>query len=185
MFPSGRNAPLRPPLPARAGHGLVNVIIDSPRGSANKYKYDAALEVFRLSRVLPRGMSFPYDFGSIPGTRAADGDPLDVMVITHTASFVGCLMTIRLIGVIEAEQTEGRHTIRNDRLLSVVRTPVNKPTIGQLRDLPKIAIDEIEQFFVTYNRAHGRVFKPIGRRGPRAAEQLLRSCMRQYDTQLR
>ena len=170
-------------LPARTDGGLVHVIVDTAQGSRNKYKYDPALGVFKLSRILPSGMNFPFDFGSIPGTVAADGDALDVMVLTQTPSFVGCLMTVRLIGVIEAEQTEKRRTLRNDRLLAVVQTPVNSPTVRQLRDLPKIMVDELEQFFVNYNRAQGRQFRPIGRRGPQAAQKLLDAGIRQFDRQ--
>lgn len=89
-------------LPARTGAGLVNVIIDTPKGSRNKFKFDEQAECFRLSRILPVGASFPYDFGSIPGTLAEDGDPLDVLVIAEEASFAGCLLSARLIGAVRA-----------------------------------------------------------------------------------
>jgi hypothetical protein len=71
-------------------------------------------------------MAFPFDFGSIPGTRAEDGDALDVMVLTDAPLFVGCLVHVRLIGVIRATQTERRTSIRNDRLVASIETPVNK-----------------------------------------------------------
>jgi inorganic pyrophosphatase len=90
-------------------------------------------------------------------------------------------MTVRLIGVLEAEQTEKGRTLRNDRLVAVPVTPVNKPDERQLRDLPKGFMDELEQFFVGYNRAHGRLFKPLARRGPRRAQQLLNTAMRLYE----
>ena len=70
-------------LPVRTGAGLVNVIIDMPKGSRNKFKFDEHAECFRLSRILPVGASFSHDFGSIPGTLAEDGDPLDVVVIAE------------------------------------------------------------------------------------------------------
>ena len=170
-------------IPALTDDGLVRVLIDTAQGSCNKYKYDAELGLFKLSHVLPGGMHFPFDFGSIPGTAAADGDALDVVVLSQTPSFVGCLMTVRLIGVIEAEQTEKRRTIRNDRLLAVAQTPVNRPAVRQLRQLPKITLDELEQFFVNYNRAHGRQFKPLGRRGPRAAKRLLDVSVHHFEQQ--
>jgi inorganic pyrophosphatase len=125
-------------------------------------------------------MCFPHDFGSIPGTAAADGDPLDVLVLVDTPSFPGCLMKVRLIGVIEAEQTEKRRTLRNDRLIGVPETPVNKPVIRHLNDVAKVVLDELEQFFVSYNRIQGRAFKPIARRGSQAAERLLKTSMKAY-----
>jgi inorganic pyrophosphatase len=94
--------------------GLVRVIIDTPRGSRNKYKFDEELGLFKLSRVLPAGMSFPFDFGSIPSTRAQDGDALDVLVLNEVPLVVGCLVLVHLIGVIRADQTEHRKTIHNE-----------------------------------------------------------------------
>src|SRR5262245_61465381 len=91
---------------SRSDPGSVRVIIDTPKGSHNKYKFDEDERLFRLDRVLPAGMVFPFDFGYVPGTRGEDGDPLDVMVLMDEAAFVGCLVEARLIGVIEAEQKE-------------------------------------------------------------------------------
>jgi inorganic pyrophosphatase len=168
-------------LPARSAGGLVHVVVDTPKGSGNKYKYDPQLRLFRLSRVLPMGLHFPCDFGAIPSTAAADGDALDVALFTDHASFPGCLMTVRLIGVLEAEQVEKGRAIRNDRLVGVPVSPVNNPQVRQLRDLPKGSMQELEQFFVGYNRAHGRQFKPLARRGPRHAQQLLNAAMRLHE----
>jgi inorganic pyrophosphatase len=153
--------------------GLVRVVIDTPRGSRNKYKFDAELAAFKLSRVLPAGMAFPFDFGSIPGTRAEDGDALDVMVLTEAPLCVGCLILVHLVGVVRATQTEGRRKIRNDRLLGVIETPVNKPTLRDLAELPREQLDDIEHFFRSYNEAQGRPFAITGRAGPKAAKQML------------
>jgi inorganic pyrophosphatase len=167
-------------ISSRSDDGLVHVVIDTPQGSRNKYKYEEALRCFKLSRVLPAGMSFPHDFGAIPCTAADDGDPLDVMVLVETPSFAGCLLKVRLIGVIEAKQVEKRHSIRNDRLIGVAVTPVNKPVIARLDDVPEVALLELEQFFVNYNRIQGREFKLTGRGGPRAAERLLKAGEQAY-----
>jgi inorganic pyrophosphatase len=167
-------------IPTCADDGLVHVIVYTPQGSRNKYKYDEQFRCFKISRVLPIGMHFPHDFGSIPGTVGADGDPLDALVLVETPSFAGCLMKVHLIGVIEAEQTEKRQTLRNDRLIAVAETPVNKPVIRHLNEMPKVALDELEQFFVNYNHVHGRTFNPIGRRGPQAARRLLKAGMRAF-----
>ena len=112
--------------------GLVRVVVDTPKGSRNKYKYDETLGLYRLSKVLPVGIAFPYDFGFIPSTRAEDGDPLDVLVLGEEALFPGCLVTVRLVGVIQAEQTEHGKTFRNDRLMGAIETPVNRPAIQTL-----------------------------------------------------
>jgi inorganic pyrophosphatase len=164
-----------------ADTGLVNVIIDTPKGSRNKYKYDEELGLFRLRKVLPLGASFPYDFGFIPSTRGEDGDPVDVLVLIDEPTFSGCLVAVRLIGVIEAEQTEKDNTFRNDRLIGVIETSVNAAEVSSLDELSKSRLDEIEHFFVSYNEAEGRSFRPTGRAGPRAADRLVEKSMRQFD----
>ena len=169
------------PLSAREpDSGLVRVVVDTPKGSRNKYKYDETLGLYRLSKVLPLGTVFPYDFGSIPSTRAEDGDPLDVLVLGEEALFPGCLVTVHLVGVIQAEQTEHSKTFRNDRLIGAIETPVNRPAIQTLEDLRTERLDEIEHFFIAYNYLEGRHFKPIGRHGPAMAEQLLADGIRQF-----
>ncbi len=101
--------------------GDLNVIIDTPKGSRNKYEFDEKLGLFKLSGVLAAGHVFPYDFGFIPNTEGGDGDPLDVLVLMDEPAFAGCLIEARLIGVIEAKQTERDVTVeRNDRLIGVV-----------------------------------------------------------------
>jgi inorganic pyrophosphatase len=161
--------------------GLVRVVVDTPKGSRNKYKYDEKLGLYRLSKVLPVGIAFPYDFGFIPSTRAEDSDPLDVLVLGEEALFPGCLVTVRLVGVIQAEQTEHSKTFRNDRLIGAIETSVNRPAIQTLEDLQTDRLDEIEYFFIAYNHLEGRHFKPIGRHGPAMAEQLLADGIRQFD----
>jgi inorganic pyrophosphatase len=168
----------------------VHVVVDTPKGSANKYKFDVDLQAFTLSRVLPLGAHFPFDFGFIPSTAAEDGDALDVILIVEVPSFVGCLMKARLIGVVTAEQREQREqrrTIRNDRLVAVPVTAVNKPKIRRIDDLPTQQLDELESFFINYNKIQGRQFSPLGRRGPEAAERLLRAGIQraQDETQAR
>jgi inorganic pyrophosphatase len=116
--------------------------------------------------VLPLGLAFPYDFGFIPSTRAEDGDPLDVLLLGEEALFPGCLVTVRLVGVIQAEQTEPGKTFRNDRIMGAIETSVNRPAIQTLEDLQPERLDEIESFFMAYNHLEGRHFKPLGRHGP-------------------
>lgn len=107
------------PLLDKDDEEIVKVVIETPKGSRNKYAFDADERAFVLKKVLPAGMSFPYDFGFIPSTEAEDGDPTDVLVLMDEPAFTGCIVKCRLIGVIEGEQGEGKNTERNDRLIGV------------------------------------------------------------------
>jgi inorganic pyrophosphatase len=155
----------------------VHVVIDTPKGSRNKYKFDPALGCFRLSRILPVGAAFPWNFGFIPGTRAADGDALDVLIVMDEPMPVGMLVTVRLIGVFTATQTQAGKTIRNDRLVGTPSTEVNPPSLRSLEELGSGVLREVEHFFESYNRAQGRKFTPRGRLGPRAAARLLADAL--------
>src|SRR5215475_14505888 len=156
--------------------GRLNVVIDTPKGSRNKYKFDELHGQWRLSKVLPQGMAFPYDFGFIPSTRGEDGDPIDVLVLMDEPAFPGCVVSARLIGVLEAEQTEGGKTVRNDRLVAVVETPYNPAEFRSLEEVDRRRLDEIEHFFVSYNQMEGRQFKPLDRRGADHAQELLEAA---------
>lgn len=154
--------------------GNVRVVIDTPAGSRNKYKFDTSTGLFRIARVLPLGLAFPHDFGSVPSTCAEDGDPLDVMVLGLAPSFAGCLVAVRLIGEIRCVQRERGKRIRNDRLLGVVLSPVNDPQLEELAELDPEHLHAIEHFFISYNQAQGREFRVTGRAGARAANATLK-----------
>jgi inorganic pyrophosphatase len=158
--------------------GELNVIIDTPKGSRNKYKYDEKLQVFKLSGVLAAGHSFPFDFGDIPNTLGEDGDPIDVLVLMDEPAFVGCLIPSRLIGVIEAKQTENGKTERNDRLIAVAANSRTHKDIKSINDLNEALVDEIEHFFVSYNEAKGKRFEPLGRFAATKAKQLVEEGIR-------
>jgi len=162
------------------GTGLVNLIVDTPKGSRNKFRYDDKLGLFRLSKRLPLGMAFPYDFGFIPSTLGEDGDPLDVLLVSDVPAFPGCLVGVQLLGVLEAEQREEQKTQRNDRLIAIPVTPYNPPELASLLDLGKTQLSEIEHFFVSYNEAEGRTFRVIARLGPEAAERHLDEGVRKF-----
>lgn len=160
--------------------GHVNAIIDTPRGSRNKYKYDEKNLLFKLGGMLPSGAVFPFDFGYIPSTKAEDGDPLDIMILMDEPAFVGCLVPAKLIGVIEAEQTEGQQTTRNDRLISVAANSRNHSHIRFLGDLNNNLIHEIERFFISYNETKGKRFAVLGRFGPDRALALIDSANKRF-----
>jgi inorganic pyrophosphatase len=166
--------------PRDAKTGLVRVVIDTPRGSRNKIKYDEALGCFELSRILPVGHVFPYDFGSVPQTRAEDGDAIDVLVLLQSPTFPGCVVTVKLIGGLAAQQTKGRTKIRNDRLIGAPQTATNEAAFLDLEELGAGCLDEIEHFFVAYNEAQGRTFEPTGRLGADEAEERLDAAIAAY-----
>lgn len=153
--------------------GDLNVIIDTPKDSRNKYEFDEKLGLFKLGGVLPVGAFFPFDFGYVPNTLAGDGDPIDVLVLMDEPAFVGCLIPSRLIGVIEADQTEDGKTTRNDRLIAVASNSRTHKDIKSINDLNAALVDEIEFFFVSYNSAKGKEFKPLGRFAAAKAKKLV------------
>ena len=166
-------------LPAwDAETGLLNVVIDTPKGSRNKYKWDEKRGLWRLRKVLPFGSSFPFDFGFVPSTSGEDGDPVDALVLMDEATFPGCVISARLIGVLEAKQTEKGKTVRNDRLVAVVETELNPPAFHKLSELGRQRLEEIEHFFVSYNEMEGRRFEPLGRQGPTRARALVKAASR-------
>lgn len=154
--------------------GDLNVIIDTPKGSRNKYEFDEMLGLFKLSGMLAAGHVFPHDFGFVPNTKGGDGDPLDVLVLMDEPAFTGCLVIARLIGVIEAEQTElDGQTTRNDRLIAVASEAKTYEHIKSINDLDNVLVNQIEHFFISYNDAKGKKFKPIGRFAARKAKQIV------------
>jgi inorganic pyrophosphatase len=153
----------------------LEVVIETPKGSQNKLKYDEAAGRFRLSHVLPTGMAFPFDFGFIPKTRAEDGDPLDVLVLTDAALPMGVLADVRLVGVLEVEQREETgEVVRNDRLIAVAEESTTHAAVRELDDVSPTLLDEIEAFFDQYNRLDGKAFRVLHRRGSRAAADIVR-----------
>lgn len=153
--------------------GNVNAIIDTPKGSRNKFKFDEKAGLFKLGGALPLGAVFPFDFGYVPSTKGADGDPLDILVLMDEPAFPGCLVPSKLIGVIEAEQTEDRKTTRNDRLIAVAADSRNHSHVRFLGDLNSNSIHEIERFFISYNETKGKLFEVLGRFGPNRARELI------------
>jgi inorganic pyrophosphatase len=168
-------------LPPRdVGSRRVNVVVETPAGSRNKFKLEEKSGFFLLHKVLPVGATFPFDFGFVPGTRAEDGDPLDVMVIGEEPTFTGCLITARLLGTIEAYQKQAGKVIRNDRVIATAETEKVRPTERSLDDVPVRILDQIEHFFVAYNRYEGREFVPFRRRGAAAAARRLEKAIRAH-----
>lgn len=151
----------------------ITAIVETPKGSAEKYNYDPENKWFKLKKILPTGMVFPFDFGFIPNTKGGDGDPLDVIIISELKSFPGCVMDCRIIGAITAEQTEKGKTIRNDRFIAVPEVSQMFAHINSLKELPRNMIEQLETFFINYNEAEGKKFKPIKKLNAQQAMKLI------------
>jgi len=155
---------------------VVRVIIETPKGSRNKYAFDEDERVFELKTVLPAGMAFPYDFGFVPSTLAEDGDPIDVLVLMDEPAFPGCVVRCRLVGVIEGQQV-GKKTKRNDRVIAVDIANHQWAHIEHVDDLGKQFVRELEEFFVNYHRLSDKEYRILDVRGPGQARKCVEACM--------
>jgi inorganic pyrophosphatase len=157
-----------------SGQAELAVNIETPRGSRNKIKYDPSSRIFKLSKVMPEGMIFPYDFGFVPSTKAEDGDPLDVLVLTDAPLFPGCSVDCRLVGAIEMEQEAEGEKNRNDRLLAVATQSLLYSQTHNISDVNPTVLKQIEDFFVNYQRVRNIKVKILGNGGPDRAIEILR-----------
>jgi inorganic pyrophosphatase len=155
---------------------IVTAMIESPKGSSQKFDYDPEEKRFRLSKFLPAGLVFPFDFGMIPGTKGEDGDPLDIIVISEGSTFPGCLVDCRIIGALQAEQTERNgETLRNDRFIGIPGVSELFSGIRTLEELPQAIVDQLEAFFKNYNEQAGKEFSVTARLSAKQATKLLRN----------
>lgn len=159
----------------------LRVVIETPRGSRNKYSYDPECDCMQLSTVLPEGMVFPYDFGFVPSTLGQDGDPLDILVLMDEPVVPGCVVRARVIGDIEAKQKEkeGGWT-RNDRLIAVATHAQTHNGARKLGDLRPHLMNEIKEFFVTYNKLRDRKFKCKDDVAPETACKLIDAGIKRF-----
>ena len=156
-------------LPTCDDGQMIQVVIETPKGSRNKYAFDPELRIFQLKRVLPAGMSFPYDFGFVPSTKAEDGDPLDVLVLMDEPAFAGCLLKCRPVGIIEGQQGKKKDKERNDRVVAIEQANHSFAHVKHVRDLGKKFCRELEEFFVNYHELSGQKYKILDIKGPAEA----------------
>jgi len=156
---------------------VISVVIETPRGSRNKYAFDRDTNAFTLKKVLPAGMAFPFDFGFIPSTMADDGDPVDVLVLMDEPAFAGCRLQCRPIGIIEGQQREGKKKIRNDRIVAVQEDNHSYSNITDIHDLGDAFVRELAEFFVNYHALEGSEFKVLGIKGPKEAQRRIRDAI--------
>ena len=162
--------------PVNKQDGLLQVIVETPAGSRNKFAFDPDQKIFALKKVLPAGMTFPYDFGFLPQTRAGDGDPIDVLLLMDEPAFAGCAVPARPIGVIEGEQIDGKKRVRNDRLVAVAKANHMYANVKTLKDLPSKWIKELELFFVNYHNLEGKQYRLLGCKGSNVAMKLIKEA---------
>lgn len=152
-------------------------IIETPKGCRNKFDYDPESDLFMLGGLLPEGMMFPFDFGFIPSTVGGDGDPLDIMVLMDAPAYPGCLIEVRLLGIIEAEQTEDGKTETNNRLIGAAVHSYDHEGLGTIADVSKTLLSQVEEFFVSYNKQRGKKFRVTGTGGPKKAVKALKAAV--------
>jgi inorganic pyrophosphatase len=160
--------------------GTCRAIIETPKGCRNKFDYDPESNLFMLGGLLPEGMMFPFDFGFIPCTLGEDGDPLDILVLMDAPAHVGCLIEVRLIGVISAEQVEDGKKETNDRVLGVAIHSYDHEHLETIDDVSKTLLLQLEEFFVSYNKQRGKKFRITGTGGPKKAVKFLKAGIKQH-----
>jgi inorganic pyrophosphatase len=157
---------------------LVVVVIETPKGSRNKYAYDPEDHIFELKKVLPAGMAFPYDFGFVPSTLGGDGDPLDVLVLMDEPAFPGCKLKCRIVGIIEGEQSDKKTSERNDRVIAIESANHSYARVTHVDDLGKEFEKELEEFFVNYHRLSGKSYQILAVKGPRAGYRAVKDAQK-------
>jgi inorganic pyrophosphatase len=158
----------------------LQVIIETPKGSRNKYAFDVEQRVFVLKKVLPAGMAFPYDFGFVPSTKAEDGDPTDVLVLMDEPAFPGCLLKCRLIGIIEGQQGGKKKGTRNDRIIAIEEANHSYAHVRHVNELGKKFVKELEEFFVNYHELDGVKYKILDVKGPSESRRRIQDGMKSF-----
>ncbi len=161
-------------LPASPAPGLVNLVVEIPAGSRNKYEYCPEAGVMVLDRVLHSSVRYPFDYGFVPNTLAEDGAPLDAMVIMEEPTFAGCLIRARPIGILDMVDS-GAH---DGKLLCVPEAGLRQGAIRSIRQIAPNQLEDVAEFFRTYKNMEGRPTKILGWLDADAVPALLERCIR-------
>src|SRR4030095_6170031 len=135
---------------------LITIIIETPRHTPGKYVFDPNNNCYRLKKILPLGMYFPYDFGMIENTHAEDGDPADAMVITECITYPGVRFICRIIGALQAKQNQNQMSVRNDRYFAVPEDSVVFEHIKDIKDFSRKHNEQLQGFFINYTKAENK-----------------------------
>lgn len=162
-------------LPLRGKKNSFHVVVESPRGSTVKLKYEPELGVFTVGRPLTQGLRYPFDWGFIPSTEGPDGDPLDALVYWDLATWPGVVLPCRPLGVLQVDEKKkkGRGRERNDRLLMVPVAALRAEHLRSHEDLSRREREELEHFFLTVVAFSNKDARILGWKGPAAAEKLI------------
>ena len=168
-------------IPAFASDNIVHVIVEAPRGSTLKLKYDPKWEAMSVSRSLPLGVTFPFDWGFVPSTVGADGDPLDALLLWDVPSYPGVVIPSRPIGVLQVEQNRTTRTpserIRNDRILAIPVEARCEQGITDLVAFPARVRQELEQFTIAATALEGKDVRVVGWADAAAALKLIQDSV--------
>lgn len=156
--------------------GSVEVVVEIPRGSRNKYEFDKERGVFFLDRVLYSSVHYPTDYGYIPGTLAEDGDPLDVMLVVNEPTFPGCHVIARPLGVLDMRDEKGP----DHKILAVPLEDPRFQSFHGLRHLDPHWLLEIENFFRTYKTLEDKETEVVGWEGTAGANRIIRAARERF-----
>lgn len=156
----------------------VYCLVEIPKGGTNKYEYSRHWGAFVLDRVLYEAVFFPTEYGIIPGTwNAKDGDPLDIMVLSTFATFPGCVISCRPIGIIRLIDTGEEDN-------KIIAVPTNDPRFEQIRDLsdlPPHSKKEIKNFWENYAELQSdKKIKIQGWSGKGKAQELIKEAAKNF-----
>ena len=160
-------------IPAQPEPGLINVLVEIPGGSKNKYEFDKALNAFTLDRVLFSSVQYPCDYGFVPNTLADDGDPLDGMVMMDQPTFPGCVIAARPIGMLE--MIDGGD--RDEKILCVPAKDPRYAGVKSLDDVSPHRLDEIAEFFRSYKNLEKKVTEILGWQNVDKVAALVEECL--------
>ncbi len=168
-----KDLPAGPKMP-----DVVNIVVEIPKGSRNKYEYDKETGAIRLDRVLYSSIHYPGDYGFVAQTLYDDGDPLDILVMVTEPTFSGCVIQARPIGLFRMKD-KGEP---DDKILAV---PSSDPLFGDyhdIGDIPQHFLQEVEHFFAVYKDLEGHVVKPLGWEGAEPAREHIKRALSAYRT---
>jgi inorganic pyrophosphatase len=150
------------------------VVVEAPASSRVKVYYDPESHRFRVGKFLPLGMVFPLDFAFIPSTLAGDGDPFDLLILPEAALPVGSIVSVRILGILEAEQKKrGKKAERNDRVVARLIESRLFAKVEHIDELGERFVEELSSFFGTYKRLRGQKYRVIAVGGPDRAADLI------------
>ena len=155
---------------------VINVIVEIPKGSRNKYEYHKQTGAFKLDRVLYSPVHYPGDYGFIPQTYYDDDDPFDVLVVTNLPTFTGCIVEARPIGMFRMND-RGEP---DDKILAVLQYDPFFDDIADYTNLPPHYLKEVEHFFAVYKDLEGARVEPIGWENAATAKERIRYAINHY-----